>query len=91
MMILLFKDMIKLINLGMPMTNSEVAGQPQEWGCGGLINLANKKHFLKQEEHEHTGWSLFGRGQKIVLRCSYQSEEAAGNVAETDYISPADS
>lgn len=30
MMILLFKDTINLINLGMPMTNSEVAGPPEE-------------------------------------------------------------
>lgn len=44
MMIPLFKDTINLINLGMPMTNSEVAGPPQEPGCGGLINLTNKKH-----------------------------------------------
>lgn len=47
MMILLFKDMINLINLGMPMTNSEVAGPLQEWQRGGLINLTNKKLFLK--------------------------------------------
>lgn len=48
MMIPLFKDMINLINLGMPMTNSEAAGPPQEPGRGGLINLTNKKHLSKR-------------------------------------------
>lgn len=43
MMILLFEDTINLINLGMPMTNSEAAGPRQEPGCGGLINLTNKR------------------------------------------------
>ncbi|TNN33909.1 hypothetical protein EYF80_055928 [Liparis tanakae] len=42
-MILLFKDMINLINLGMPTTNSEVAGPTRD--VGGLINLTNKKRY----------------------------------------------
>lgn len=86
MMILLFKDMINLINLGMPMTNSEVAGPPLEWRRGGLINLTNKKHFLKKEEHEHTGWPLFGGGLKIlymVFLSVMLGEVAAGNATET--------
>lgn len=95
MMILLFKDMINLINLGMPVTNSEVAGPPQEWGCGGLINFTNKKkHFLKYEEHEHTVWALLGSGLKIlcvVFLSLRLGEEAAGNAAERDCISPGDS
>lgn len=92
MMILLFKGMINLINLGMPMTNSEVAGPPQDWGCGGLINLTNKKHFLKYEVQEHTGCSLFGLKILYVAFLSVKlGEEAAGNVAEMDCISPADS
>lgn len=93
-MILLFKDTINLINLGMLMTNSEVAGPPQEWGCGGLINSTNKKRFLKQEEHEHTDWPLFGSGLKIlyvVFLSVKVGEEAAGNAAETNCISPGDS
>lgn len=94
MMILLFKDMINLINLGMPMTNSKVAGPPQEWRGGGLINLANKKHFLKWEEDGLTGWSLFGRGLTILYVVFLSVElgtETAGNVAEMDCISPGDS
>lgn len=74
------------------MTNSEVAGPPEEsWG-GGLINLTNKKHFLKYEEHRHRGLSLFGLKIldaafiSVVLRV-----EAAGNVAEMDCNSPGDS
>jgi len=43
MMILLFKDMINLINLGMPTTNSEMAGPTRD--VGGLINLTNKKRY----------------------------------------------
>lgn len=39
--------MINLINLGMPMTNAEGAGPPQEYGVGGLIHLTNKKYILK--------------------------------------------
>lgn len=61
MMILLFKDTINLINLGMAMTNSGVAGPPQEPGRGGLINLTNKK-----QEDEHTGWSLSGRKLNVL-------------------------
>lgn len=50
MMILLFKDTINLINLGMPMTNSEVVGPPPEPGRGGLINLTNKKHLSNRRD-----------------------------------------
>ena len=51
-MILLFKDMINLINLGTPMTNFEAARPPQECRSGSLINLTNKKLFLKYQEHK---------------------------------------
>lgn len=49
-MILLFKDAINLINLGMPMTNSEVAAPPPEPGWRGLINLPNKKHLSNRRK-----------------------------------------
>jgi len=89
-MILLFKGMINLINLGMSMTNSKVAGPPEEREeSGGLINLTNKKHSLKWEEHRHTSWSLFGSGLKI-LHVTFLSVkpgvEAASNVVEMDPV-----
>lgn len=75
MMILLFKGMINLINLGMPMTNSEVAGPPQDWGCRGPINLTNKKHFRKYEVAGHAGCSLF---RLKILYAVFLSSQAGG-------------
>lgn len=50
-MILLFKDMINLINLEMPMSNSEVAAPSQECRPGGLINLTNKKLLFSNQRN----------------------------------------
>lgn len=94
MMILLFKDMINLINLGMPMTNSEVTGPPHERRGGGLINLNNRKRFLKQEEHGAPRtviiWERIEKTVCAVFLSVTQGREAAGNVAVMDCVSPDD-